>query len=357
MENNKIFTLTEEQKFRYNAFWERKDSGRACLFIKAWDGAERYPAPETLYDQWENVPRRIDQAQYETEHSLFFAEAYPSIFVNFGPGSLTPGIGGTHKLSPYTVWFENEPFVIEDWENVPELSLHPDSKMYRMIEEMTAGLLAHKDRMITSISDIGGTMDIVAALRGSENLLYDLYDYPEEVKAFVKKLEVLWRTFFLTYSARLIKEQGCMTSWQPVWSDKSFYPLQCDFCAMLSPEMFGEFVLPDLRFQTEFMDRAIYHLDGPGELPHVDQLLSLPRLNAIQWTSGDGNPPLEDPCWYDLYARIQAAGKGIILLGISPEGFEKLVPHIRRTGLFVTMDVKDEQEAKEIIRMAEKMKA
>lgn len=350
----KIYDLSAEQKFRYNAFWDRKDAGRACMFITAWDGGEHFPEPETVEDQWENVPRRIENTLYDIGHTRYFAEGYPSVFTNFGPGALTACIGGTHKLSPYTVWFENRQ-VIEDWENVPALSILPESRMYRMIEEMTAGLLSHKDKLITSIMDIGGTMDIVAALRGSENLLYDLYDYPEEIKAFIKKLELLWKEYFLTYSARLIREQGCMTSWQPVWSDRSFYPLQCDFSAMISPEMFGEFILPDLRFQTEYMERSIYHWDGPGEIPHLDQLLSLPRLNAIQWTSGDGNPPLEDPCWYDLYRRIQAAGKGLILLGISPEGFEKVAQNISEKGLFVTMNVRDGQEAQEVIRSAEKL--
>ena len=31
------------------------------------------------------------------------------------------------------------------------------------------------------VNDIGGILDIVASLRGTQNLLYDLYDYPEEL--------------------------------------------------------------------------------------------------------------------------------------------------------------------------------
>ena len=117
---------------------------------------------------------------------------------------------------------------------------------------------------------------------------------------------------------------------------------------MISPDMFREFVLPDLRYQTEQMERSVYHLDGPGELPHVDMLLSLEWLNAIQWTSGSGAPELTDPCWFDLYRRIKRAGKGIVLLGANPDGLERLLDNISTRGLYISVGAKDESQAREI---------
>ena len=112
---------------------------------------------------------------------------------------------------------------------------------------------------------------------------------------------------------KLIEAQGGMTSWIPLWSDQIFFPLQCDYSAMISPQMFGEFVLPDLKEQTEYMDRSIYHLDGAGEFPHLEQILSLPRLNALQWAPGAGKPGGGDPCWFDFYRKVQAAGKSLLI--------------------------------------------
>jgi hypothetical protein len=55
---------------------------------------------------------------------------------------------------------------------------------------------------------------------------------------------------------------------------------------MISPQMFERFVLPDLLACCEFLDYAFYHLDGKGQLPHLNMLLALERLRGIQWVPG-----------------------------------------------------------------------
>lgn len=347
--------ISEEVKRRYEAFWNRSETDRACVHIGLWDGSPGFKAPDNCVSQWEDIGERVERSVYEQQHIKYCCEGFPSVFTNFGPGCLAACIGGSYLPAPQTVWFENRPFFVNDWDNPPSPVLNEKSRMYEMIEGMTAGLLKHSDALCTSITDMGGTYDIIAALRGTENLLCDLYDNPDEVKAFRDKIAPIWKEYFLRYSSRLIAEQGCMSSWMPIWSDKSYYPLQCDFCAMISPEMFGEFILPDLDYQTSYMERSVYHLDGPGELPHVEQLLSLKRLNAVQWTSGDGNPPLEDSCWFDLYHRIQDAGKGLILFGVNPNRLEYLLNNISQRGVYMTMGVQDEKTAKEITDMMVKL--
>lgn len=341
-------------KQRYLDFWERKPTDRACLYITSWDGTP-FPAPVSLEQKWEDTDYREKFAAHCSQHTKYYAEAFPTIFTNFGPGSLAACIGGGYRLEEHTVWFESNPPFITDWDNRPSLTLDRNSKMYRMTEELIGKMLTHKDEFFTSLCDIGGTFDIIAALRGTENLLYDMYDYPDEVKAFRDELAPIWKQYFLEQAAKTMNAQGGVTSWMSIWSDKTYYPLQCDYSAMLSPAMFKEFILPDLKEQTEYMDRSIYHLDGMGEIPHLDMLLSLPRLNAIQWTSGAGKPPVTDPCWFDMYRKIQDAGKGIVLLDVAPEGLEELFKNVSQKGMYVSTYVSDEKQANELIEMATKL--
>lgn len=340
---------------QYEAFWDRADAGRATFYITRWDGAPGYAAPKDLNQQWEDVGFRVGQAVYNVSHTVYEADAFPSTFVNFGPGCLSACIGGGYRLAPQTIWFGEAPLLIGDWDNAPAPALDEDSAMYRMIDAMTDGLLEHADKTVTSVTDIGGTYDVVASLRGTQNLLYDMYDHPDEVKTLRGQVATIWKAYYLRCSSRLIARQGGMSSWMPIWSEKTYYPLQCDYCAMISPKMFGEFILPDLRYQTEYLERSIYHLDGPGELPHVDQLLSLPRLNAIQWTSGDGNPRIDDPCWFDLYRRIQKAGKGLVLLGVDPKNVEDLFRHISQRGVFLASWTRDGKDTADLLSMCEKL--
>ena len=66
--------------------------------------------------------------------------------------------------------------------------------------------------------------------------------------------------------------------------------LQCDFCYMIGPEQFKKFVLPELAVSCKKLTNPFYHLDGPGQLPHLDYLLSIPELKGIQCVPGDGSP-------------------------------------------------------------------
>jgi hypothetical protein len=78
---------------------------------------------------------------------------------------------------------------------------------------------------------------------------------------------------------------------------------------MISPEMFERAVLPSLVAEMRSLDRSIFHLDGPDALRHLDRLLEVPGLHAVQWVYGAGNGPATR--WIDVYRRIQAAGKGV----------------------------------------------
>ena len=72
----------------------------------------------------------------------------------------------------------------------------------------------------------------------------------------------------------------------------------------------------------------------------LDMLLDIPRLNGIQWTAGDGKPELTDPCWFDMYKKIQDKKKNIVLLGAIrgnalPE-VERLIKTLDPTGLYLS---------------------
>ncbi len=348
--------LTPEQIYRHNAFWDRIPTDRALINAVHWKGEGTFPAPKSLQQQWFDLEYREKANLAAQRNTEVFLEGFHYGDAMFGPGSLAAVLTDFYKPGPQTIWFEDNPPYITDYKDIPQLVLDPNSSMYRMTDELTDRMLTHKDELVTLITDIGGTYDILASLRGTNQLLYDLYDHPDEVKALRDKVAPLWAEWFRHLSEKLIAGQGGMTSWLMVWSELPFYPLQCDFCAMISPEMFQEFILPDLKEQTELMPRSIYHLDGPGEIRHLDMLLSLPKLNAIQWVSGSGALPSSDPCWYELFKRIQSAGKGLIINEIIPQDrLEDFLRHVDQRGLYIAVEARDARDAEDIAAMSVKL--
>lgn len=322
----------------YEKFWERQNTTRPILnmsMIKP--GSEPYPAPQSLEQQWLDVEYKYNAHKRLVANSEFIAEGVPCHFANYGPGMLSSCIGGGYKFSPRTVWLDVKQ-VIEDWENPPAIVFDPQSDLWQSLLREQA-LFARDPDVAFSMTDIGGVLDVVASLRGTQNLLYDLYDYPDEVKEYSAEVTKVWLDVFDQQVKTLQHAKLPYNSWMDIPSAKPWYPLQCDFCYMISPAQFEEFVLPDLVTQVDHMERSIYHLDGVGELNHLDMLLDIPNLTGIQWTPGTGCEPLWDERWFSLYRKIQEKNKNLVLLGGINEcdlaGAERLIKTLDPKGFYI----------------------
>ncbi len=78
---------------------------------------------------------------------------------------------------------------------------------------------------------------------------------------------------------------------------------------IISYKFSGDVFLPGIEAECQHLDASIYHLDGPNALQHLDSLLEVDELNAIQWVFGAVNGPASK--WMDVYKKCQEAGKGI----------------------------------------------
>ena len=96
-----------------------------------------------------------------------------------------------------------------------------------------------------------------------------------------------------------------------IWGVGRTVKLQCDLSAMISPEHFREYVLDSLKEQSKHVDNVLYHLDGPDAIRHLDALMEVDGIKALQWTSGDAGPDGTLPDWDVIYDKAIAAGKSI----------------------------------------------
>jgi 5-methyltetrahydrofolate--homocysteine methyltransferase len=265
----------------------------------------------------------LDIYQARLEAARFHGDAWPKWWPNFGPGIMAGFIGAeVHSVGgpDETVWFTPT-------EDLPVKDIHPaydpGNVWWQRVLTLTRGAVERwGDRVTVAYTDLGGNLDIIASLRDTQRLLYDLYDTPDEVARLVGEITGLWLRYYDALDA-VIRPAGAGTSpWAEIWSPVRSYMLQCDFAYMISPDMFERFVMPDIAACCDAIDHAMYHLDGKGQIPHLDMLLSLERLRGIQWIPGDGAPPPEQ--WLDLLKHIIDAGK-LCQLYVTPEGAKTIV--------------------------------
>jgi 5-methyltetrahydrofolate--homocysteine methyltransferase len=266
-------------------------------------------------DNWSHLTRYgletpVDQVLNDTQTSLeatwWLGDAYPKWWVNYGAGVMAAFLGSKLSWKPDTTWF----WPLEGVHSLEEIQPRYDAEApwwVRVRETTRQAVERWGDQVVIGTTDLGGNLDILASLRGSEKLLFDLNDNPAEVDRLVQEITVLWLRYYDGLYAITDPAGRGTACWGPVWSPGKGYMLQSDFCYMVSPRMFKRFVMPDLEACCAHLDYAFYHMDGKGELPHLDQMLRIERLRGIQWQPGDGQPMAED--WPEVLHKIRAGDK------------------------------------------------
>lgn len=276
----------------------------------------------SFYDFSVPVEKIVDWYLCHLEGTVFLGDSFPHVIPYFGPGVVAAYMGAEliNNKQVGTTWFHPRNVVpAADL----RLRLLPDEPwwkrtldLYRAAQQRFQGLVQ------LDMTDLGGNLDIAATFRPSEHLLLDLYDFPEEVNRLAWEGHEAWWRCFDEINREANLNPG-YTAWCPIFSEQPSYMLQCDFCYMIGPDMFEKFVLPELVASCRKLPNPFYHLDGPGQLPHLDALLSIPELKGIQWVPGAGQPDITH--WPEVYRKIRAAGKLIqIYSSQSEHGWETL---------------------------------
>jgi len=291
----------------------------------------------------------IERFQPYLEATRFYGDAFPRWWPNFGPGVMAGFLGAKVHSAPDTVWFEPSQEV-----EISELrpSYDPHNPWWKRVRDVTAaGAQRWGDQVATGHTDLGGNLDVLASLRTTERLLLDVHDAPDEVTRLVGEITHLWLRYYDELYEIIGRAGRGTTPWAPIWSSQRCYMLQCDFAYMISPAMFERFVMPDLAACCDALDHAFYHLDGKGQIPHLDTLLSMKRLRGVQWIPGDGAPPPEN--WLPLLRRIRDGGK-LCQLFVTAEGAMTIVRELGGSGFaFQIMELMRQEGAAEFLSALE----
>ena len=283
----------------------------------------------------------VDRYEPSLAATHYYGDAFPMRWINFGPGIMAGFVGGeVHSVSEpsETVWFTPASETpIADL----ELAFDPENIWWQRVRALTAAFVERYDGMLqVGQTDLGGNLDILASLRTTSGLLFDVTEQPAEVLRLVQRTTELWLRYYDGLDAVIRPMCRGTTSWAPIWSTGKTYMLQCDFSYMISPRMFERYVLPDMVACCDHLDHGFYHLDGKGEIPHLDMLLAISRLRGIQWIPGDGQPTPDQ--WLPLLKRIRDGGK-LCQVFVRPEGARRIVQNLGGKGFLLVIQHEDDE--------------
>jgi hypothetical protein len=353
-------TNWEEAKRNHIAWWNNEGMVLSVIAKRKIPLCDApYPQlPENPVERWFDPDFRIQFTEYLIAHENYLGDSFPTMINYVGPGCFALYIGCEGDFSQCTgefglygnndtVWFYP---CLDDLETASPLVYNTENYYWKRHLDMLKRAKEHASgRYDVGLPDLVENIDILASMRGTQKMLFDLIDRNKKdaIHRFQRQILDLWFLFYeQLYELCKGADGGCSFQTYRIWGPGRVNKTQCDLGAMISPKMYREFVLPYTIEQCDRLDYNLYHLDGPQCVCHLDAILEIKSLNAIQWTPGSAFEPCDHPRWYPLYERILKAGKSI-QISATPQGARDLIKNLGQKGFFIHMYFEDENEARE----------
>ena len=334
------FALKEHEsdaRDRLRAFWGRSSLGRPALHVTVradsssnatpeWDHPEICQRDRDLMPEWQAYC-----ARRAMNSVTYLAEAMPGFHVNWGGflGMLPLLAGGDYEYHE-SAWIQT---IKDVWRRpLPRFDPHaptmvPLERCYDAVQSVVGS-----SGFVTPPLNMDG-LTTLSLFRTPDLLCIDMVDSPDLVTRWSAALTDI----YIAVHEHIYRRLGAGLSlcfFGPMAEGRS-EGVQCDFAVNLSPEMFREFVLPDLRRMTDFFDRSLYHLDGTCQMRFLDELCSLPKLSGIQWNpETTATSPLH---WLDALRAIRARNLCLYLSSPSVDEAVELTRALGPDGLFLVL--------------------
>ncbi len=349
----------------------KPDFEQALQRVEAWFNHELLDRPPVRFSQtnaafsgpsafadtsWPSLRARWFDAEYQVDQFLasiqgrtFYGETFPVFSPNLGPNVYAAFHGAELEYGEVTSWIRH---CVNDWEDVKRLKFSRDNDYFRGIEELTRVALEKcAGRFMVGYTDLHGSLDCVADWRDPQQLCIDLLDDPQEVHKMVDLANENFLPLFDYYDSVLKAHDQLSVTWMEIPSRGTMHIPSSDFTSMVSTKDFCEFYLPSLQQEVRHMTHSIFHLDGKGVLRHLDVILSIPEINAIQWVQGVGDDiPIAQ--WFPVIRNIQASGKGVVV-DIQLSELESFIAALKPDGLYLCIAA-EERDQPEIIKRLER---
>ncbi len=344
----------EASKKHYMDWWQHRG-----IVLSMWEhldkeGApwEQVPAPvpaKDLNQFWFDPDWRSDYLHHKISGYSFMADILPVANTQLGPGSLGAVLGAELEGREDTIWIRDQSGFDSN------IVLNQNNRWWQLHQELLKKCRQKsQDKYFVGMPDLVEGLDVLASLKGPDNVLMDLILDPE---GSLQQLKAINAAYFEVFDRLydIINVNGEMAfCYFSIWGPGKVAKLQCDISVMISEEDFRTFSLPFLQEQCERLDYTLYHLDGVDAIRHLDAVLELKQLNAVQWTPGVGQPQGGDPRWYDLYKKILAGGKSVMINWVQLDELEALLDSVGNQGLNIQMDFKSEKDIEKALDIIEK---
>jgi hypothetical protein len=299
---------------------------------------------------WFDVELQVDLFIKSIQGRRFHGETFPIFFPNLGPEIYAAFSGAELIFGEATSY--SVPLV-KDWNDIDKPRLDMGNEYFQKIEELTRHALERCDgKFMVGYTDLHPGLDCAAAWRDPQVFCMDLFDNPEGVSKLAELAIADFETVYDHFDAVLKANQQLSVSWMGIPSFGKMHIPSCDFSSLISPEFFNRFGLPILEREVKSMSHNIFHMDGRGVAKHLDAILRVPEIHAIQWVQGVGDD-YSIMQWVPFIKELQAKSMPVVV-DLAKEDLDDFMSVMAPQGLFLWVATDNEAEEIELIKRVEK---
>ncbi len=319
------FSLTEEKKDKFAAFWER--SGKACPCIGFQIAGSGIRPPLGDY-------RSADAPG--SESSLIDIEA----LIRW----CEEKYGESAAIAQDAVWTASPPQQIRWLERMvaPEGELPWVNGYNRVLAQLVA---AADGRYPVASASFSGIVDLMVELVGTDTLQELKTKSPQKLADLGENLSA-WAARIMGGPMASPPEEdgGTFLGDLHLWAPGRSYRYQERQAQLFSAEEYRTMVLPSIRSFLRRFDYTVYYVRHDS-LHLLDEILPVPEIDACELFVGPHEPAFDD--LLPVLRRIQEQGKSLIVRGmIVKEDFERARDELSWKGVYLLLTKETLSEAR-----------
>lgn len=335
--------LIDRPLVRFN----RKDTYDDCLVIEI-SKRDNSTRRSWIFD----AEQQVEFFESSLSGITFLGESFPIYTPYLGPQVYAAFYGSELDYDGSGSWAKP---IIESFDDIETVQLNMDNEYFQALEKMTelAGEMG-REKFLTGQPPLSPGLDCIAAWRGVYQLCKDLAINPDQVERMGQLSISDFAGIYDHFDSIIRRSQGLSVNWMGLPTTSRVHIPTCEFAALISPDMFVQFGLPLIREEVQGITHNIFLVDGKEIAKHLDAILSIPEIDALQWVQGMGK---ESPImqWIPFLKSLHKIQMPVVV-SLEVEELDGFIDVMDPHGLFLWIDSQDEQQELDILRKLEHWK-
>ena len=345
-------TLKAEE---HKKFWDRKKTSRplASFRIGNYFFAAHYRAAEKLLAKGTRIkPEMIDVDSFMEDYERQYEEISALEQGGFWTAEPYTGIPWMEAFWGCEIVGNGESFIsrpfIKDPKELDSLAFSIENPWVAKFFEFAAKLKKlSAGRFPVGAPILRGQGDTAGAILGQTEFIYALYEEPLSIKMILRKIV----DSFLQIYAEMHHQSlgflgGSSMGFYHIWTPGESLWFQDDICALLSPALYRDFLLPNERVICEKYPYTLLHLH-PSAFHLLDDILSNDNLKAVEINKDVGGPDIAQ--MLGQFAKVLNKKLNLVIWGdLIEEELRLVINALPLEGIFFNMVQPDFQRAEKI---------